>query len=97
MGRQVPDELSDHGSPDRSLPSLSLNVNGIESEAVFFDDPIDAVISRSANYACRILEGSSVTHCYQELNHKPLEKGRGDGSHSSKNFGDKRRVITLKS
>ena len=81
FGRALPFHASSESlevwAPHRTIrcPPLGLYVDGIQTELVLIDDSVDPIVARSSNVPCRIRRsGSSVSHCYEKLQHKLLEE-----------------------
>ncbi len=63
-------------TPDGAFPAFRLKVNSIQTEAVLFDDAIDAPV-RSLSYSLAgVTTRTTVAHRQQKVDHQLLEKCR---------------------
>ena len=65
--------------PHRVLPSLRLDVDGVESKTVLVNDSVDASIPGTANRASCVSMCPSISHRYQEVDDELLEERWGPG------------------
>ena len=52
---------------DGRFPTLSLDIDALESQAVLLDDPIDAAVTGTAHYLGGIFVGTAVSHSDQQF------------------------------
>ncbi len=52
----------DNGPSNRRIPPLRLNANGVQSQPIFLDNPINPIIAASANRLSSISSRTTVTH-----------------------------------
>jgi len=65
----------DRRAADRNVrPSLRLDVHHIETQFVFFDDAVYAVVARFADGVSRVFQRAAISHCHQQLHNQPLEE-----------------------
>src|SRR5262249_9045435 len=57
---------TDHTTP---IPSLCLDINGIKSQLVLFNNPVNPIITRLADNVARILDRSSITECQKQVHY----------------------------
>ena len=70
----LPGEPLDFRPSHDALPTFRLKVNRVESQAVFLDDPVDALIAALPDRLTRILPTTVVSHLDQDVHHETLEE-----------------------
>jgi hypothetical protein len=69
-------ELLNFWSSDCSLSSFGLNVDYVQTEFVFFDDPVDTLVSATANGSARVLSRATISHSYEKVDNEALKERR---------------------
>jgi hypothetical protein len=65
------------GTPDRALPAFGLEVDRVETEAVFVDDPVDAFIGTGACQPAGGVAPAAVAHGLHDVEHDLFEERGG--------------------
>jgi sugar/nucleoside kinase (ribokinase family) len=66
---ESPHKFLHHRTPNRSLPTLGLDINGIQPQPVLLDYAINAAVSGTAQHLARFLTGPSVAHLQQQIHY----------------------------
>src|SRR5512145_1306008 len=64
-------------SPDGSIPALRLKIDILQTQLIFFDNPVDPSVTAPAHPLASILMRATIAHCDKQIDNHALEEDRG--------------------
>src|SRR5687767_10173973 len=69
-------------SADAVLPALCLDIDGVETESIFLDNSVDALVAGTAYNSRSILARSAVSHRHKQIDYKFFKELGANLAHS---------------
>ncbi len=76
MPFQTSSKCLNRWASNRLIPAFGLDIDHVESEAIFIDDAVDTAIPTSANGLTGIDARTAVAHRNEEIDDELLKKAR---------------------